>query len=133
MPKMTEHTFGDNVRIHVQSGSRRSFDIAIELAMRGNKATHYRVDGEKGLVFYWVQPDGREDVIPLPCEMTVEAVSAFAWAWLESRPDEEYHEELDHDGSNGRGWRVYNEAWNRVGSEWQTSFAVLPVWIWYGK
>jgi hypothetical protein len=47
--------------------------------------------------------------------------------------DTDYGDQPDHDGSNGKGFHIYNEAWNRIGNCWTADFAVEPSWAWYGK
>jgi hypothetical protein len=52
-------------------------------------------------------------------------------AWLE---EVDYGEEPDHDGSNGKGWRVYCDQWGHVGEYRDRAFvAIEPRWAMYGK
>jgi hypothetical protein len=54
----------------------------------------------------------------------------FVSKWL-SQVD--YGTEPDHDGSNGKGWTVWNDSWGRVNGEWQSFVAIKPTWAMYGK
>ena len=59
-------------------------------------------------------------------------------AWLASDEakqtvKEGWDRDLDHDGSNGPGWRVYCEDWGHVATYSAAICAVKPVWLWYGK
>jgi len=40
---------------------------------------------------------------------------------------------LDHDGSNGMGFRLFCERWGYVGECWGAFAALQPIWAWYGK
>lgn len=119
----------DNRLISVQSEGREAFDLAFQLLFEDEKATHYLEHPEKGLIFLW-HPE--KDSIKLPYAMYWRAAADLAWGWLQERGDEEYREFCDHDGSDGHGFRVYNESWNSVVSSYGI-LAVLPVWAWYGK
>lgn len=123
----------DNRHISVQSEGRKSFDLAFQLIFEGapgGKATHYLEDSDKGLVFLWHEEKGASK---LPYAMDWKASADLAWGWLQERRHEEYREVLDHDGSNGKGFRVYNEDWGHVAGSFYGILAVLPVWAWYGK
>lgn len=50
--------------------------------------------------------------------------------WLK---EAKYENEPDHDGCNERGWRVFNDAWGRVGDEHGAFVEIQPVWLMYGK
>ena len=44
-----------------------------------------------------------------------------------------YPEEPDHDGSNSKGWRLFNEKWGKVNDEDAAICAIEPEWLWHGK
>lgn len=67
-------------------------------------------------------------VLPFPLDLNTSI--SFAWHWLTTSAD--YGNEPDHDGDNGKGWRVYNENWGRVGS-FYGFVAIKPAWAMYGK
>ena len=92
----------------------------------GNKVEAYKVDGKR-LVLYWLKS---EDATPLPYPMTLDQAADFAAGWLEHA---DYGHEPDHDGDNGKGWRLYCESWGQVGSNHRAFAAVEPVWAIYGK
>lgn len=72
-----------------------------------------------------------KDMVNFPFEMDAAGVADFASRWLNGSAD--YGREPDHDGDNGRGWTVYNEAWGHVDSQYQAFIAVTPTWAMYGK
>lgn len=127
----------DNRHISVQSEGRKSFDLAFQLLFEnapGGKATHYLEHSEKGLIFLWHEDKIKDQsASKLPYAMDWKAAADLAWGWLQERRHEEYREDLDHDGSNGKGFRVYNEDWGHVAGSFYGILAVLPVWAWYGK
>lgn len=120
----------DNRIISIQSEGREDFDLAFELIFGDHRATHYLEDPAKGFILLWhEQPSATK----LPYSLDWRASASLIWGWLSERKDTDYRERLDHDGSNGHGFRVYNEAWGRVAGYPYSICAVLPVWAWYGK
>lgn len=78
-------------------------------------------------MLYWTFSD---NMIPFPGPLDAEQVESMIRAWLAEAP---YGLEPDHDGHNTKGWRVYNEAWGHVNTEWQAFVAIEPVWLMHGK
>lgn len=81
------------------------------------------------LILYWWDGDSK-DLTPFLAPMTYEAAVGAVRAWLEGQ---DYANEPDHDGSNSRGWRIYNEAWGHVGGHRGAICAVEPAWLMHGK
>jgi hypothetical protein len=67
---------------------------------------------------------------PLPYKMNFEQALSFVQGWLQNAG---YGPQPDHDGSNSKGWRVYNEAWGHVNDDWAGFVAIEPVWALHGK
>lgn len=82
------------------------------------------------LIFLWSNYESAEGYVPFPFEMDADGCADFASRWLGSV---DYGREPDHDGDNGKGWRVYNEAWGHVEDLRATIIAVSPAWAMYGK
>lgn len=153
----------DNFRIDVTAEGREAFDAAMGLAMhRHNKAVSYAIHPMLGLVLFWHESETsiaggaetpqfppdinreawdrmykeaqakivRVPVQKLPYPMQGKALTEFAWNWLATV---ERGPQLDHDGDNEEGWRVYCEAWGHVGSSSYAFVAVQPIWAMYGK
>lgn len=74
-------------------------------------------------------PEGG-DQVALPFTLDAAGTADFAARWL---AEADYGREPDHDGDNGRGWRVYNEGWGHVDSHHAAIIAVTPSWAMYGK
>lgn len=125
----------DNRLISIQSEGRKAFDLAFQLFFdnaAGGKASHYLEDKDAGLILFW---HNDEYIKPnkLPYDMDWKAAADLAWGWLQSQPEDNYREYLDHDGSNGHGFKIYNENWGHVKGSSYAFMAILPVWAWYGK
>jgi len=151
--------FAFNVTAEGQGALKAAITLAFEIARcqgtnpHGGKrgATHYAVrsasEGEKAenggwaygkaprplrLVFfnhYELKPVGG-DKITLPFKMDADGAADFARRWLE---EADYGREPDHDGDNGKGWRLYNEAWGHIDEDRYAVIAVAPAWAMYGK
>lgn len=122
----------DNFHIDIVSNNRKHFETAMEIAFDhapGKKASYYRISKEKGLILYWTEFKNKE-AQPLPFEMGMKAATDFVWHWLE---DAERGNEPDHDGDNGKGFRIYTENWGKVDDDWQAFVAIKPIWAMYGK
>lgn len=123
----------DNRHISIQSKGREAFDLAFQLLFDnapGKRATHYIDHPEKGLCFLWLEGNSG---IKLVTPMGWKESADIAWCWLINQPEEKYDEYLDHDGSNSKGFRVYNESWGKIGGVAYAFLAVKPVWAWHGK
>lgn len=143
----------DNRHISIQSENKKALELAMQLIFDnapGGKATHYCDHPTLGFVLFWNQPEysalsEKEDYLKkdsekteaiihkLPYPMDCRAATEMVWGWLAEQPEEKYIDYMDHDGSNGRGFRVYNETWGHVGSSHYAFAGILPVWSWYGK
>lgn len=130
----------DNMRISVQSEGRSAFDLAVKLFFTSKydkeeprkTVTHWIEDPEKGFILLWGAEQSK-DCVKFPFPLGWKAAADLSWEWLQQQPNEKYQGKLDHDGSNGQGFRVYNEAWGHVGKYHYALFSVIPVWACYGK
>lgn len=119
----------DNFTIEVWSEGKKDFSMAMGIALKHSKCVGYRIDKEKGLVLMWTKRDIPE-YVALPYEMNLEQIIEFAWGWLQATPPE--GNQPDHDGSNGRGFKMITNGWGQVDS-WQEFIAIKPIWAMYGK
>jgi len=126
----------DNFHFDLTAESDALLRDAMKIAFsKHTRATHYMVWPEKGLVFFWTKPDPKDQVgapEPVAFPFTMDPIGAadFASRWL---AETTYPKEPDHDGDNGKGWRLYNESWGHIGNYWSAMIAVQPVWAMYGK
>lgn len=120
----------DNFHIDVTSEGAEGLLFALRIAFRGRKARGYRVVEGKGLVFF--SEGNKSDYSELPFQMEHNIAADFVWQWLK---EADYGKEPNHDGDNGKGWRVYVDSWGRVSNVGggYSICAVAPAWAMYGK
>ena len=115
----------DNFHFDMTSQGASTLKTALSLFDQ-RKVTGYSTDGAK-LVLYWSESP---NATALPYPMTQKQAADFALGWLEHA---DYGREPDHDGSNGKGWRLYCEDWGFVDGDHYAFAAIQPVWAMYGK
>jgi hypothetical protein len=120
----------DNFHIDITYEGDEALRNALEIAFRGSKAEAYAIIPKVGLVFFAYGYERCQGAAKLPFKLDVAGAADFARRWL---AEAEYGSEPDHDGSNGKGWRVYTEHWGRIGDWWGSLCAVQPAWAEYGK
>lgn len=112
-------------------------DESLKIAFRGasgRKVTHWFIEERERplrarLLLAWHENAGSE-FNKLFTPLDHEQAEGFIKAWLESI---DYGVEPDHDGNNGKGWRVYNESWAHVDTNHYVFAAIEPHWNMYGK
>lgn len=117
----------DNFKIELVSEGRQKLIDAFKLLQQSH-AIGYAVT-DKGMVFFWARASTPE-YTPLPFKMDLAQCAEFAWGWLQQA---DYGKEPDHDGDNGKGFRLYCEDWGHVAGRWEAFVAVEPCWAMYGK
>lgn len=112
--------------------------VGLELALPVAMSQHRVVTGwlidtrpehRDRLVLFWTPRHGGP-YNKFPSNMTMEGIGPVIEAWL---GEVEYGPEPDIDGSCEKGFRIYNEAWGKVGGMWEAFAAIEPVWLMYGK
>lgn len=120
----------DNFHIDITAQGYDPLWRALELAFRGKSAKAYAIIAGKGLVFFSHSYEDVPGAVELPFKLDSPGAADFAKRWL---AEADYGPTPTHDGSNGKGWRVYVDDWGRIGGWWGSLCAVLPQWAWYGK
>lgn len=69
--------------------------------------------------------------VPFIMPIDADEAAGLATVWLANGA--KWDKEPDHDGDNGKGWRVFNGAWGHVYGMYQGICAVAPEWAMYGK
>lgn len=82
------------------------------------------------LVLSWAADDSEKHKNVLPAFMACEAASSFAWNWL---THQDYGEQPDHDGSNEKGFVLFNDTWGHVGGDRYAIIGIGPAWALLGK
>lgn len=122
----------DNFKIDVVWEGTDRFRALLSMVLskhksKNGKFEHYCIDEKHGLVLFWTDSKWAEK---LPYPMDHDALVSFATNWLKNA---DYGRQPDHDGDNGKGWRIYTGDWGHVNSDWATICAIQPVWAMYGK
>jgi hypothetical protein len=102
-------------------------EIPVDPTNKSHEAVWGASKTGKRLVFYW---STTVNMNPFPAPLSYEDVVPFVKAWLKAA---DYGQQPDQDGDNGKGCRVYNEAWGHVAGDHYAFVAIEPVWLMYGK
>jgi len=68
--------------------------------------------------------------LPLLTPIDAERAVIHVLDWLSAT---DYGPQPDHDGDNGKGWRVFCEGWGHVGGDYHAFVAIEPRYAMYGK
>ena len=96
--------------------------------------TGWSVDKSKGLILYKYGSKGT----PFPMPLKAEELFPIAKAWLNDAEAKTiecvgWDADLQHDGSNRWGWRIYCDDWGHIGEEHYAFLAIKPAYMWLGK
>ena len=84
-------------------------------------------DGVSTLILLWHE---EQKSTPLPFPLGLEQAASFISDWLKQAA---FGGQPDHDGSNGKGWRMFTESWGHVAGHHYAIVGVQPAWAMYGK
>ncbi|WCK57542.1 hypothetical protein PP175_26110 (plasmid) [Aneurinibacillus sp. Ricciae_BoGa-3] len=110
--------------------------LKLAFKLSGKKARAFRIDKKKGLVLYWSEnvTGSTALVAPMDGEQIFPTVKAFLMSEkAEIIELDKWDKNLNHDGSNAKGWRVYTEDWGHVNEDHYAFLAITPAYMWYGK
>lgn len=85
--------------------------------------------GVQTLILFWHDEKGAQK---LPFSLNCKQAAKFIADWLSS-PDCDWGGQPDHDGDNGRGFRIFTESWGHVAGHSYAIVAAQPAWAMYGK
>lgn len=102
-------------------------EVPVAVENQGAEGIWGASQGKSRLILFWA---GSNTMTKVPSPMNVGAIVPFIKSWLEAQ---DYGKQPNHDGDNGKGWRVYNESWGHVAGIWEAFVAIEPVWLLYGK
>lgn len=104
-------------------------DLSMKVAFgQWRKATHYKDEDGKRLIFAWTECEG---FTKLPTPINEDTAVVVVRDWLENTAV--YGGQPDHDGDNTRSQYVYNEGWGHVDHKYQAFVAIEPCWAMHGK
>lgn len=141
----------DNFKIDITAEGEASLRKAIEIAFAhnapGSKIESYHIKklensswydipeslkGETAIILRWIKAESFTEGGPvnLPFKLDSAGAADFAIRWL---AEQDRGPEPGHDGSNGKGWRIFTGAWGHVGNDHYAVCAIVPAWAMYGK
>lgn len=131
----------DNRLFNVNGAGQEMLLAALQLvfaqsgSMRGCES--WSVDPDRGLILLWWKGHN-ESAHAFPSRLTALQCLPFVAAWLDSDDAKKiklgkWEGDIDHDGDNSYGWRVYCEDWGHVGGFSSAICAVKPCVLWHGK
>lgn len=119
----------DNRTIDITSEGKDAFHMALSLFdPPGKKVVGYKATAKR-LTFFWMESSSA-GYTKLLYPLTIPQAADFALGWLATV---DYGREPDHDGSNGKGWRLFNDTWGRIDGDSYAFAAIEPAWAMYGK
>lgn len=114
---------------HNAPGGKASHWMEVEASAKAEwlNATGVR----KALVLLWheEQRSGVE-LQRFPVPLDAKGAAEMAWRWLE---EADRGSEPDHDGDNGKGFRIYCGHWGRFEGLTYSIVGIVPAWAEYGK
>ncbi len=121
----------DNFHIDLIWEGKENLEKALHLAFirkygLTTRAVGYSIN-DNVLIFYWVDSP---KMTKFPFKMDYSQAAAWAHEWLMQSAD--YGEQPDHDGDNGKGWRIFTKSWGHVDG-YESFIAIEPTWAEYGK
>jgi hypothetical protein len=145
----------DNRLFCINGSSKKRFEMAIRLLIASDydredhKARGWYFRKDKGFILTWHYDEKKHnkftDRLGKLKEPTTDELIELIWEWLKSDEAKTvtftgaWERNVDHDGNNALGWKVYTEDWGHIGEENGYSSdcyafaAIKPSYLWYGK
>lgn len=135
----------DNRQFDVAGMSKEQLKKTLDILLtdeygRDTKVKGYRFDPDKGLILMWHVTEKTTKFLTPP---NLNSLTDIVWEWLKTEEAKkvklvDWDKDLDHDGSNSIGFRVYNDEWGHVrdgkyGLDHYSIAAIKPKYCWYGK
>jgi len=114
---------------------KKTIELAFLISSDKTKATHWSFDQKHGLILTWAKDKNGQE---FPAPLNAEQATTIVWEWLSSEKAKNvelshWDSDLDHDGSNSKGWRVYLEDWGNIDDYRYVICAIKPIFVWHGK
>lgn len=143
----------DNKIFNVNGRTKEQLRLALQLLLLNEYGENKKVRGwylskKNGLILTWLV-DSSNKAIPFTdrmgkeSEISGEELVDLLWNWLSSDEAKyvecvDWDADLDHDGSNEKGWRLYTGQWGHVSEnditvDHYSIAAFKPAFLWYGK
>lgn len=129
--KEPERVWPGDIRKFDIAGEMVMLDAAIDLAMINSTFSSDTVSG------WEVNRDNNQIILiqgskrnPTFADLDKTVVKKLVERYLEQS---DYGQAPDTDGHTEKGFRLFNDRWNKVGDNHKALFAVEPHWVVYGK
>lgn len=129
---MTDNYRFDMTGVDLGTALSVAFGDHLKRKCIGYKTTERYIDPvtPSKFILFWADSEIQlTGMIPLP-PMGPFETEIVVNAWLASA---DYGREPDHDGSNTKGCRVYNDTWGHAAGYWQAFAVIEPAWLMHGK
>jgi hypothetical protein len=142
--------FSSNQIFEITGDNKSDLREVLELALNldGNlydndnrnitKVRGYMIDPQYGIAFSWSKEASGFTDYPMP--VTLDLLVELVVNYLDSKEAQEIYSKDDSytggDGSDKKGWRVYNPNWKQKGnplSNFYSMIAICPHWTYYAK
>lgn len=114
----------------------KTLELVFQQEGNNTKAVGWEITKTHGLILYWFKEKG---INLFPTGLDAKSVLAVVVGYLDSDEsenidyDNSWDSDYDHDGHNGKGWRVYCEDWGHVNESDGAFCAIRLAYMWYGK
>lgn len=133
----------DNRILNVNGRTKAQLTLALQFAFKNgwdknHQAVGWRMTDEHGLILYSIAPSKKEGYNSFLTAHTAEQCVELIWNWVHSEDSasvklSDWCEDIDHDGSNDKGWQLYLEDWGKVAGHDFVLCAAKPAYCWLGK
>ena len=131
----------ENIQFTVNGETKKDLQLALELAFKENKITHWIIDKKEGLVlFYDVPEEHKSKLNPFITPSHVFEIIDEVWAWNLNQNPEDYQatgwngEPIEDHYTAYRGWSVYAQSWGlshlSVIEGQIPCFIIKPTYVW---
>jgi hypothetical protein len=131
----------DNKLLNINGRKEDLLAKAIDLAIAqggwiNTTITGWYFDPQYGIILTTWEPGSQYNKFLTP--LSAEETAGFVFNWLskdeaKTVPLGQWEGDIDHDGHNTPGWRLYSGDWGHVGDDWSALCAIKRVYLWYGK
>jgi len=132
----------DNVVFNVNGSGEKFLAKVLALAFEQNFTPEgWKKDKNKGIVLFWsLHEEGGKEVLPFrlsptPEKLAKDIIQIFRTEdWVKEIPLKDWDADIDQDGHNSKGWRVFTERWGHIeGNGWASFLCITPAYLWHGK
>ena len=129
----------DNRIFNINGKGQKYLQRVLELALDQSGFSSFKswAETSKGLVLYWTDhPNTKAN--KLLGATSAENITPMVFNWLSSPfaktiELDDWDSDIDQDGHNSEGWRVFCEDWGHVDGSPYAVCCITPAFMWHGK